>query len=503
MIALLLVLIPLLGGGLLLFLPRPSLGRPLALTVALSSLACVLAGLTRLKAPTNWSFDAEWIQPIGARFTLQGDVLGQWMSLLSAIGVTLAVLGSWNTDRKQANRFYGLLLWMQAGMSIVFLAYDAFLFYFGWELALIPAYFLSSIWGGERRIAVTLKFFLYTFVGSVLMLIGLIYLHSLTPTGSFGWNAFRNLELAESKQMGLFWLFFLAFAIKVPLFPFHTWQPDAYEQAPTPVTLLLSGVMVKMGVVAMIRWLLPVLGIGAFIWSDVVMCLGVVGILYASFLAIRQDDLKRLIAYSSIAHMGLTVAALFSLTGFSQNNNVVLHYHHIGFQGILLQLFSHGVNIMGMWLLADRIESRFGTRKLSELGGLARTAPTFTVFFVLIALANIALPLTNAFPGEFLQFNAILHAQSPYRIVFLVLSGLGVILSAIYTLNMIRRIFHGETNEVTAAGLTLSGTQTVALSVVVGLVVVFGVYPQAALNFTDSFAWEYVKSIDITRFLSK
>lgn len=503
MIALLLVLIPLIGGGLTLLLPRLEWVRPAALLLAGSSLVVVLLGLTTHTQPSGWSYDAEWIQPIGARFSLTGDVLAKWMSLLSSIGMLLAVLGTWNTDRKMANRFYGLMLWMQAGMSIVFLSSDAFLFYMGWELALIPAYFLSSIWGGEKRIPVTLKFFLYTFVGSVLMLIGLIYLHSLTPTGSFQWQAFRNLELPEAKQIWLFWLFFLAFAIKVPLFPLHTWQPDAYEQAPTPTTLLLSGVMVKMGVVAMIRWLLPIVGIGTFIWSDVVICLAVVGILYASLLAIRQDDLKRLIAYSSIAHMGLTIAALFSLSGYSNNSNVVLHYHHIGFQGVMLQLFSHGINIMGMWLLVDRLESRFGTRKLSELGGLASTAPTFTIFFVIIALANIALPLTNAFPGEFLQFNAIFHAQSPYRIVFIILSGLGVILSAIYTLNMIRRIFYGETNALTETGLRLSKAETVALSLVVALVLAFGIYPQAALDFTNDYAWEYVKSIDITRFLAK
>jgi NADH-quinone oxidoreductase subunit M len=295
MIALLLVLIPLIGGGLTLFLPRPALARPVALTVALISLIAVLLGLCQFTQAANWSYDAEWIQPIGARFSLKGDVLAKWMSLLSSIGAVLSILGSWNTDRKLPARFYGLLLWMQAGMSIVFLASDAFLFYFGWELALIPAYFLSSIWGGEKRIAVTIKFFIYTFVGSVLMLIGLIYLQQLTPDGSFQWQAFRNLELTESKQIWLFWLFFLAFAIKVPLFPFHTWQPDAYEQAPTPITLLLSGVMVKMGVVAMIRWLLPILGIGAFIWSDV--------------------DSKRLIAKHAVQHEPVVA------TGISCLNN--------------------------------------------------------------------------------------------------------------------------------------------------------------------------------------
>ncbi len=503
MIALLLFLIPLIGG-LLTFLPgRPVVARSLALASSLASLLLVVAGMTIYKQPLCWEFDAEWIQPLGSRFSLKGDSMGMLMSLLTAIGGLLAVLGSWNNPVNGSNRFYGLLLWMQAGMLIVFLASDALLFYFGWELALIPAYFLCSIWGGEKRIAVTFKFFIYTFVGSVLMLIGLIYLQGLTPNHSFQLQAFRNLEIVESKQVWLFWLFFLAFAIKVPLFPFHTWQPDTYEQSPTTVTMLLSGVMVKMGLVAMIRWLMPILGIGTFIWSDVVICLAVVGILYASLIAIRQDDLKRLIAYSSIAHMGLSVAALFSLTGFSSNSNVVLQYHLVGFQGILLQLFSHGINILGMWLLADRIERRFGTRKLSELGGLARTAPTFTVFFVLIALANIALPLTNAFPGEFLQFNALFHAQSSYRFLFLVLAGLAVILSAIYTLNMIRRIFFGDTNAATENGLPLSTAETLALSLVVGLIFVFGIYPQAVLDFTHDFSMEYVKSIDITRFLNK
>ena len=503
MIALLLFLVPLIGG-LLTFLPNKSgMARSLALGSALLSLAGVIAGLTLFKQSLYWEFDAEWLQTLGSRFSLKGDAMGMLMSLLTSIGVLLAVLGSWNNDVQGSNRFYGLLLWMQAGMMVVFLASDALLFYFGWELALIPAYFLCSIWGGEKRIAVTFKFFIYTFVGSVLMLIGLIYLQSLTPNHSFQMQAFRNLEIPESKQVWLFWLFFLAFAIKVPVFPFHTWQPDTYEQSPTTVTMLLSGVMVKMGLVAMIRWMLPILGIGVFIWSDVVICLSVIGILYASLIAIRQDDLKRLIAYSSIAHMGLTVAALFSLSGFSNNSNVVLQYHQVGFQGILLQLFSHGINILGMWLLADRIERRFGTRKLSELGGLARTAPTFTIFFLLIAFANIALPLTNAFPGEFLQFNALFHAQSPYRFVFLVLAGLGVILSAIYTLNMVRRIFFGETNQATENGLRLSTAECLALSLVVGLILVFGVYPQAVLDFTNDFSREYVKAIDITRFLAK
>lgn len=263
------------------------------------------------------------------------------------------------------------------------------------------------------------------------MLIGILYLQSQTPDHSFGISSFYKLQIPANDQLWLFWLFFVAFAIKMPIFPFHTWQPDTYEQAPTATTMILSGVMVKMGLLGLIRWLMPILPMASFQWGDVVMILAVIGIIYASLVAIRQDDLKRLIAYSSIAHISLMAAALFA-----ENLS--------GTQGVMIQMFNHGINIIGLWIIVEIIERRYGTRKISELGGLAQQAPVMTIFFVIIALANIALPLTNGFAGEFLMFNGLLSAKSNYNVVFTVLAGLGIILAAVYTLNMIRKTFYGR-----------------------------------------------------------
>mgnify|MGYP000046805895 CR=1 FL=1 len=460
MIALLLFLVPLIGG-LLTFLPNKSgMARSLALGSALLSLAGVIAGLTLFKQPLYWEFDAEWLQTLGSRFSLKGDAMGMLMSLLTSIGVLLAVLGSWNNDVQGSNRFYGLLLWMQAGMMVVFLASDALLFYFGWELALIPAYFLCSIWGGEKRIAVTFKFFIYTFVGSVLMLIGLIYLQSLTPNHSFQMQAFRNLEIPESKQVWLFWLFFLAFAIKVPVFPFHTWQPDTYEQSPTTVTMLLSGVMVKMGLFGLLRWLLPLFPLAVKQFNTAIIVVIVVGMVYASLVAIYQDNIKKLIAYSSIAHIGLMAAGAFTLKAVALN-------------GAVLQMFSHGINIMALWIVADLIEKQTGVTKIADLGGIAKKAPKLTVFLVIAAFANIALPLTNAFVGEFMIFNG-LYQFKPWIAAF---AGLSIIFSAVYTLNMIKHVFYGEVVTSVAGFVDINKTQAMVLTVITGLILFVGIYP--------------------------
>ena len=249
----------------------------------------------------------------------------------------------------------------------VFLSMDALLFYFFWELALIPAYFLCSIWGGEKRITVTFKFFVYTFVGSLLMLVSILFIYFKTPDHSFAMQSFYHAKLSASQAQWMFWLFFIALAIKMPVFPFHTWQPDTYEQAPTAVTMLLSGVMVKMGVFAVIRWLLPIFPQASQNNSSIIITLSVIGMLYASLIAIRQDDIKRLIAYSSIAHIGLMCAAMFA-------------NQQVGMQGVIIQMFNHGINIIGLWIVADAIEKQLGTRKFSELGGLAQKAPTLGYF---------------------------------------------------------------------------------------------------------------------------
>jgi len=341
---------------------------------------------------------------------------------------------------------------------------------------LIPAYFLCSIWGGERRVAVTFKFFIYTFVGSLFMLIALVYLYLHTPDQSFAIESLYKANIDPPKQEWLFWIFFVAFAIKMPIFPFHTWQPDTYEQSPTAVTMVLSGIMVKMGVFGLLRWVAPTVPYGLYQWGDTVSSLAVIGMIYASLIALKQDDLKRFVAYSSIAHMGLMCIAIFATTTS-------------GMQGVMIQMFNHGINIIGLWIVVNLIEQQFGTRKMSELGGLAQKSPTLAILLVVVALANVALPLTNAFVGEFMMFNGIfVSTATQYNVALTVAAGVSIILSAWYTLNMIQKVFFGTPNTLTPAigGTEIRFPGTFALSVLVVIIVVVGVYPTIVLDVTKA-----------------
>jgi NADH-quinone oxidoreductase subunit M len=490
MIAVLLIVIPLLAGLILFAIRNDQQAKAWALFASVVTLGASLAGLF-LKDPKYLVHVSEWMPALGTSFSLKIDGMGQVLCLLTAVSYPIIFISTWNTPYKNARNFFALMLLGQAGLMGVFMAMDALLFYFFWELALIPMYFLCSIWGGEKRIRVTFKFFIYTFLGSVLMLVGIIYVYSLTPDRSFSISSFYNIHLSSGKQSFLFWLFFIAFAIKMPVFPFHTWQPDTYEQSPTATTMVLSGVMVKMGVFAVIRWLLPVLPLASYAWGDVVMSMSVIGMVYASLIAIRQDDLKRLVAYSSIAHMGLMCAAIFA-------ENIS------GMQGVMIQMFNHGINIIGLWIVVEWIERQFGTRKISELAGVAQNAPAMALFVVVIALANIALPLTNAFIGEFMMFNGIFSsAVTKYYLWFTVLAGISIILGAVYILNMIRKVFYGNTNALTAKGMDIRFHEKLALGVIVVLIFWMGIYPQSLLGITEETANAILNKSDIIPLLKK
>ena len=491
MVVLLLLLIPLIGACFLfLYKGDHRFASAAALQVSFASLLVMGARLFYWNTPEMLTFSAPWLTSLGSSFSLQMDGLGTMLSLLTTISYFLLFWYLKGRTIERPAAFFGWLLLAQVGMLGVFLSIDSLLFYFFWELALIPMYFLASQWGGAKRIPVTFKFFIYTFLGSVFMLIGILYLQSKTADHSFALESIKKIRLSNEQQSWMFWLFFIAFAIKLPVFPFHTWQPDTYEESPTPVTSILSAVMVKMGILGLLRWLLPLFPIASYMWGDVVMSLAVVGIVYASLLAMQQSDLKRLIAYSSIAHIGLMTAGAFAL-------------NNMAYQGLLLQLFTHGINILGMWILADIIERKTGTRSLDSLGGIAQQSPTLTIFFVIIALANIALPLTNAFVGEFLLFNGILATPSNYYWVFAAVGGLGIILSAVYTLKMIRAIFYGEPNTITNKPIQLESHEVIALSVIVGLILFFGVYPQPLLDMTADFSKELFSQTDITSLFRK
>ena len=474
MIALLLILVPLLTGIVTFFIRQGPIAKGWTLLSSFATAAVSVLGLTLLNKPELLQFKCEWLPGLGSSFSIRLDGMGQLLCLLNAAAFPLIFIATWNRQYKNAHNFFALMLLSQAGLMGVFLAMDALLFYFFWELALIPVYFLCSIWGGEKRIAATFKFFIYTFVGSVLMLVALVYLQSQTPDKSFDIQSFYNMTLDQKTQNWVFWLMFVAFAIKIPVFPFHSWQPDTYEQSPTSVTMVLSAIMVKMGLFAIIRWLLPVLPMASYAYGEKMVAMWtIVGMIYASLLAWRQDDLKRLVAYSSIAHLGLMVVAIFSETELSM-------------QGTMIQMFNHGINILGLWVIVEVIERKYGTRKLSELGGLAQKAPLMSLFLVVIVLANIALPLTNAFVGEFMMFAGIFTSPiSQYELITVPAAGITIILGAIYMLRMVQKVIYGNTNAVTEAGTDIGANEKLVLGIIVLLILVAGIYPKAFLDLTQ------------------
>jgi NADH-quinone oxidoreductase subunit M len=457
------ILIPFVTALLLLFIKNDKSANTIAIVSTLGTLvaALVLAGKGAV------DFNAPWIPVLNAQFLLHADGLAKILVLLTAISFPAIIIATSQNQPKQKNIFLSLLLFTQSGLMGVFLAGDALLFYFFWELALIPVYFLSSIWGGEKRIAVTFKFFIYTFLGSLMMLIGIVFVYMHTSDQSFMIQSFTKANLTGGQQVTAFALFFIAFAIKMPIFPLHTWQPDAYEQAPTAVTMVMSAVMVKMGLYGVLRWLMPLFPMAFMAHINVVVILSVIGVLYASFIAIRQDDIKRLIAYSSIAHIGLMNAAIFS-------------HLQIGIQGVLVQLFSHGINVLGLWIVADIIEQQTGTRSMQQMGGLAKKQPTLAILLVGFALANIALPLTNAFVGEFLMFNSLFQ----YNVWVGAAAGVSIILAAIYTLNMVQKIAYGEVSTQINQMQTLNKPAQIVLIVLLIIVFVTGVFPQPLFDLT-------------------
>jgi NADH-quinone oxidoreductase subunit M len=433
-------------------------------------------------ATTQFAFDAPWIPQIGAYFTVGIDGISMIMVLLTTVLVPLIILSTYKHQYKNANAFYALILFMQAGMLVVFTALDGFLFYVGWEAALIPIYFICSLWGGENRIRITIKFFIYTFAGSLFMLLAIIYVYLQSPGKTYDLQEFyRTARIVTDHQGLVFWAFFLAFAIKMPVFPFHTWQPDTYTEAPTAGTMMLSGIMLKMGVYGVIRWMIPIAPVGFAHWQFVAIVLAVIGIVYASVIAFTQKDGKRLVAYSSIAHVGLIAAGIFT-------------WNVQGVQGAMIQMLSHGINVVGMFFIWDIISTRLGTRNLSDLGGIAKVAPLFSIAFLIIVLGTVALPLTNGFIGEFLLLNSVYQ----FNIWMAAIAGLTIIFGAVYMLRMYKIVMQGPTNELTATFTDIHGSEKIVLGIICLLIIVLGVYPQPILHISETAVENLVHTVQLT-----
>ncbi|MFD0940604.1 complex I subunit 4 family protein [Pedobacter boryungensis] len=467
---LILIFLPLVGA-LITSLLKGGSAKVSALGFALISLCVTIGLLTQFTpdATTQFAVNYPWIQQLGINFHAGIDGISMITVILTNVLMPLIILSSFKHEYKNANAFYALILFMQSGLLLVFTALDGFLFYIGWEAALIPIYFICAMWGGKDRIKVNMKFFVYTIAGSLFMLLGIIYLYLQNPAKNFDINAFYALNLDSYQQGWIFWAFFIAFAIKMPIFPFHTWQPDTYTEAPAPGTMLLSGIMLKMGIYGVIRWLLPIVPQGVNDWVCVAMILSVIGIVYASLIAFTQKDAKRLVAYSSIAHVGLISAGIFALS--TQ-----------GLQGVMVQMLSHGINVIGLFFVLDIISSRLHTNKIEELGGLAKVAPKLAITFLIILLGTVALPGTNGFIGEFLLLFSVYNYNSWLGLI----AGLTIIFGAVYMLRMYQKVMLGETNTLTISFTDIKGTEKGVLYTICVLIIVMGVYPKPILHLSEA-----------------
>lgn len=464
-----LLLVPVISAIVLCFIKDVVRAKWIALFAALLELGLSIPFLCGFIPDASIQFEQRWmwVESLGIQFHIGLDGISLPMLLLTNGLIPLIVLSSFNKAHK--GNFFALISFMQAGLLLVFLALDAFTFYVGWEAALIPIYFICGLWGDGDRIRINLKFFIYTFFGSLLMLVALIFLYNQSTTPSFEWAAFVALDLPESTQRWIFWAFFLAFAIKIPIFPFHTWQPDTYTHAPAAGTMLLAGIMLKMGVYGLIRWLVPVAPLGALAYSQVVMVLCIIGIVYASIIAFKQKDAKRLIAYSSIAHVGLISAGVFS-------------WNMEGLQGAIIQMVNHGLSVVGLFFILDIIRERTGTPALAEWGGIASKTPRLATVFLIILMGAVGLPLTNGFIGEFL----LLRGLFEYGVWYAVFGGLTLILGAVYMLRLYQKSMLGILPERYAGMPDIKGHELVVLAVIVFFTLFLGVWPKAILQLSEA-----------------
>ncbi|MBK7889664.1 MAG: NADH-quinone oxidoreductase subunit M [Bdellovibrionales bacterium] len=436
----LIVFLPLLFALVLAILPKESWIRPAAFGFALIQFAVSLLLFKSFDPATPAVQLAEffpWVPALGISYLLGIDGISFWLVLLTTFLLPVVVLGSWTAVDKKSRAFHCALFALQTAMLGSFVALDLVLFYVFFELSLVPMYFIIGIWGGQRRVYATMKFFLYTMVGSLLMLLGIIYL-MFTARDTLGYMTANVLELYKLKvpfvageflnpQSLLFFVFSLAFAIKVPMFPVHTWLPDAHVEAPTPGSVVLAGVMLKMGTYGFLRFVIPLFPEAAEHYAWVFLFLGAVGIVYGALVAMVQPDMKKLVAYSSVSHMGYVVLGLFAMNSY-------------GVTGAIYQMLNHGVSTGALFLLVGMIYERTHSREIERYGGLAKVMPIYTILFFIVTLSSIAVPMTNGFVGEFLILLGGFQANKAFGSLAVV----GVVLGAVYMLWMFKRVFFGE-----------------------------------------------------------
>jgi len=470
--------LPLVGAAIIAFLPRENNGRVRAVALIFSLLTfavtlILIFGFSRAADGFQFEENYAWITSPPIHYHMGIDGLSLILIVLTGFLTPLCVLVSWTGITERTKEFHIFLLALEAGVIGVFVSLDLFLFFVFWEVMLIPMYFLIGIWGHGRKVYAAVKFILYTMVGSALMLVGIIFLYE--RSGSFDYPQILaqlsdgSLPLTHTTESLLFWAFLIAFAIKVPLFPLHTWLPDAHTEAPTAGSVILAGVLLKMGTYGMLRFCLPLFPSASREFAGILSVLAVIGIIYGALVSMVQPDLKRLVAYSSVAHLGFVVLGIFA-------------FNIQGMEGAIYQMVSHGVSTGALFMMVGMLYDRRHTRLIKDFGGLGTTIPVFSTFFMIVTLSSLGLPMLNGFVGEFLIIIGAFHA----RVLWGSLAAVGVILAAVYLLWMYQRVFLGEvTDEKNRQIPDCNRREKWMLVATVAVIIFMGIYPQPFLRQMD------------------
>ena len=422
----------------------------------------------------------EWVPSFGAGYTVGIDGISLMLIMIATLLTPIALIVSWNSVEKNIKSFNIMMLLLEMGMLGVFCALDLFLFYVFWEIILIPMYFIIGIWGGENRIYASVKFFIYTMFGSLMMLVAIIFLINSVATitgGGLSANLLRlydySPDIANNVQLLMFLAFALSFAIKVPLFPLHTWLPDAHTEAPTAGSVILAAVLLKMGTYGLIRFCVMLFPYATIYFAPFISLLAIIGIVYGALVSMVQTDVKRLVAYSSVSHMGFVVLGIFALNQES-------------LQGSTIQMINHGLSTGALFLLVGMIYERRHTRMISEFGGLAKQLPIYSTLFMIIMFSSIGLPGLNGFVGEFLILLGSFKSSFLNNKIYAIISASGVILSAIYMMWVYQRIFFGKLeNELNKSLKDVSKREIGIMIPVIIFIVWIGIYPSTFLNKTS------------------
>jgi NADH-quinone oxidoreductase subunit M len=464
--------LPILGTLLLVLMPRDEarLHKAVALVTTLVTFLASLAlwgGFDPSMAAPEFQFDefVPWVPSVGIGYHVGLDGVALLLTMLTTALMPIVVLSAWKAIQDRVKEFMIALLVLETAMLGTFAALDLVLFYVFWELMLVPMYLLIGIWGGSNRLYATVKFFVYTFVASVMMLVAILYVY-FHDGGTFDYVAARDaLQVTPGAAMLLFAAFALAFAVKVPMFPLHTWLPDAHTEAPTAGSVILAGVLLKMGTFGFFRYALPLFPEAALHFRVALAVLAVIGIVYGALMCFVQPDMKRLVAYSSVSHLGFVMLGIAALSAE-------------GLTGGVYQMLNHGVSTGGLFLIIGMLYERRHTRLTADYGGIAKTVPVLTVAFVIVTLSSIGLPSTNGFVGEFLILTGTFISKLPYGRVIAVIATTGVILGAIYMLKLVEKVFYGPIdNDENRHIPDMSVREGFVLAPIIALIFVMGLAP--------------------------